>query len=54
MLRHRLVHAPAVGECADHGVELAYGSEGGAVVGLAFDDAELDLDQGAATTRTWG
>ena len=36
---------PAVDEGADLGVELAHGSEGAAVDGLAFDDAEPDLDE---------
>jgi hypothetical protein len=36
---------PAVDEGADLGVELADGAEAAAVDGLAFDDAEPDLDQ---------
>jgi len=35
---------PAVDEGADLGVQLAHGAEGAAADGLAFDDAEPDLD----------
>jgi hypothetical protein len=36
---------PAVDELPDLGVEVVDGSEGSAVNGLAFDDAEPDLDE---------
>jgi hypothetical protein len=39
------VVVPAVDEAADLGVELLDGAERAAADGLAFDDAEPDLDQ---------
>ena len=40
-----LAFVPAVDEGADLAGEVAGGGEGAAADGLAFDDAELDLDQ---------